>query len=421
MSSSNSFLYNNNAKFQKLKSSKYFSPYCHKVKNSQNNLYQDNKIIKEKILPQYKARVNKNINPALSSANISKLAPQTKQSQEFYRKSLNYHLSEISNKKQKIIENEKKETQSYKKANCKKRIIKSGLASINSNMEDKNKNSNILCSSMAHLNTANNILSKYAKNNKSSYIYKNVSKKKLETEKKEIISNINPKNNKKLYNHDNMSYNQTSVNNLLKSSYSEIFASAISNKTHTKSFFDYNNLNINTNTNFDNNRYGYALTSGNNCDLLSPLPNKKIQDLKKQISSHNRNISVCNRDSYLINTPTEYLPTSPNSGFISKNLNSNIYRNVSNNNRVNKDYPTIIMKLKPMVTKENTTTITNQSNNDSKNNKKDSILTENTYCKNDNNNNNAKSIEEIHFICVNTIQNGRKMELQLEQSIENKK
>ena len=56
MSSSNSFLYNNNAKFQKLKSSNYFSPYCHKIKNSQNNLSKNNKISKDKNFQKYKPR-----------------------------------------------------------------------------------------------------------------------------------------------------------------------------------------------------------------------------------------------------------------------------------------------------------------------------------------------------------------------------
>ena len=424
MSSSNSFLYNNNAKFQKLKSSNYFSPYCHKIKNSQNNLSKNNKISKEKNFPQYKAKVNKNINQGLNSTNISKIILQTRQSQEFSRKSLIYHLSEISSKKQKMI-NDKKETQSCKKENYKIKLIKSGIPSI-TNIEDRNNNSNIICSSMAHLNTANNIFSKYSKNNKSNYIYKNASKKKFETSKKEVIPNANSKNIKILNNYDNNSYNQISVNNLLKSSSSEIFSSAISNKTHTKSFFDYNNLKININNNNDNtnnennnNKFGYVLTSGNNNrDLLSPNSNQLIQDLKKQISTHNRNISLCSNESYLINTPTEYLPTSPNSGFISKNVNSNIYRNISNK-MISKGYPTVAMKSKPNTTKENTVSITNQSNNESKNNKKESILTEYTFCKKETNN--AKSVEEIHFICVSTIQNGRKMVLQLEQNIDNKK
>ena len=106
--------------------------------------------------------------------------------------------------------NDKKETQSCKKENYKIKLIKSGIPSI-TNFEDRNNNSNIICSSMAHLNTANNIFSKYSKNNKSNYIYKNASKKKFETNKKEIIPNANSKNIKILNNYDNNSYNQISV------------------------------------------------------------------------------------------------------------------------------------------------------------------------------------------------------------------
>lgn len=381
-------IYNNNAKFLKLKSDNYFSPYCHKKKNTKTNFHITNT---EKNLPDYHARIktNININSSTNNVNITKINLQSQNNKKI-NKNTNYYLSEFSNKKQKIIENQIKETQSYKKANSKIRIIKSD---ISSKIDNKNNKSNILCNSMAQLNYNSNLQSQDILNkNKIKYnnhIYKNNSKKKIEL--------------------DNNSYNQVP----LKQQSNRGGESEILNKTHTKSFFDYKNLNININN--DNKEGIYLLTSGNSDyhNEITPLnTNYQKEYIKKQISNHNRNISNCDSESYLLKT--EYMSSSTNNRLINNNLNinSNIYRNVSNNINNNKGYPTIILKSKPMVTKENTTTITNMSNNESKG-KKDSIMTEVTFYKNDS----MKTIEELHFMYVTTIQNGKKMELLLENNI----
>ena len=442
-------IYNNNAKFQKLKTSSCFSPYCHKKQNHKISYFSESRFINngmntDKNFYPNKNKYNTNLNistdPNINSTNMTKVNLQHQQNQEFFRKSANY-LSDVCNKNQKIIDKNKKETQSYKKSNSKIRIIKSGVPSFPSNIE--NTNSNILYSSAARLNSnvnlhstkssgnMNILINRYNinNNNNSTYLYKNCSTRKLDVNNYDILSNITQNNIKKL----NVSSSKAPNSNLLRSSNSELFSSCIQNKTHTNSFFNYGNIGINSSNNINNvsninshnNQIGYLFTSGNsnyNHPLSPHLSRGNSKEYYNNISkrqqvnpNRNNNTGNTSNEIFLVNNSTDYLPTSPNNNrAMYKSYNNGIFRNISNN-MVSKGYPTILLKNKSIVTKDNTTA-TNQSDNDSKQ-KKDSILTEQTLY---NKNENEKSIEDIHFMFVKMIQNGRKLELKLEQDVNNK-
>ena len=424
-------IYNNNAKFLKLKTANCFSPNCIKKQAHKIDYYSEARLINSgmntsKNFYPNKTKLNTNLKiHTKPNTSATKINFQHQQNQEFFRKTAKY-VSDACKKNEKVIDKNKKETQSYKKTNSKIHIIKSVIPSFTSNIE--NNDNNLLYTSTANLNTKVNLHSTKSSNNmnivtnkyninNNDYVYKNSSTRKLEANNYEILSNTTQNNIKKL----NAMSNKTSNNNLLKSSNSEIFSSNIQNKTQTNNFFNYGNIGINTNNNNSNNQIGYMLTSENNNYNHALSPHLSREKSKKYYSNINK-IQIKNRNNsgntsneiYLINNSTEYLPMSPNNSRIMyKSFNNGILRNISNN-VVNKVYPTILLKNKSMVTKDNTTA-TNQSDNDSKR-KKDSILTEQTL---NNKNENEKSIEDIHFMFVNTIQNGRQLELKLEKNANN--
>ena len=424
-------IYNNNAKFLKLRADSCSSPYYHKKQShkivyfSEARLINDGMNTDKNFFPnKMKLKTNLNISTE-PNINISKITSQ-QQNQELLKKNSNY-LLEVRNNNSKIIEKVKKETQSYKKSNSKIRIIKSGIPSFSSNIE--NTNNNVLCSSTTHLNSNRNLHSTKSSsnmnifvsknNNNNNFIYKNSSTRKLDTNNYNILSNAIENNIKKL---NVTAGNKISNNNLLDSSNSDIFSSGLQNQPRTKSFYNYGNIGIKISNKNNNNQMGNLFTSGiNNYNyvLSSHLSKGKIQEYynnvnKKQINHNRNNIGNSTNEIYLVNNSTEYMPSSPNSNrVLYKNSNNDIYRNISND-MVKKGYPTIFLKNKSMVTKDNTTA-TNQSENESKH-KKDSILIEQTL---NNKNENEKSIEDIHFMFVNMVQNGRKLGLKLEQGNNN--
>ena len=179
----------------------------------------------------------------------------------------------------------------------------------------------------------------------------------------------------------------------------ELFGNNMIKKAKTKNCTDLENININ--------QLGYLLTStNNNKQFLSPQngPGQKIifikNDNNKFKEKYTGNLS---KDSLKV-IPTQ-ANTQTNNNLENKNQNEVQYllRNTYNNVKI---YPTTFLNNKIIYQTENNI----NNNNTSRPYNKNNIEKKEMQNKNTNTNyENANSIEEVHFLYVKTIQNGKNL------------
>ena len=282
--------------------------------------------------------------------------------------------------------------QSYKKLNSKLYLKKNVIPNLSS-FNEININSN---SSNTQLGTKSNMNTET--NNSRNKLYKN----KPDNMKFHIGKN-NSSNHMK----------DSSANILKKSvgSASELFGNSVIKKTKTKqkNCSDLDNININ-----QINPLGYILNTSsgiNNSQFFSPQNGLSLG--QKIIFLKNEKNKI--KDKYIGNISKDSLKVIKTQGnnqstnnLDDKNGVQYLLRNTYNNVKI---YPTTFLNNKIIYQSDNN--IKDNNNIHFIKNKSEKILiNKNDNIKNNKNNtnlDNAKSIEEVHFLYVNTIQNGKNL------------
>lgn len=379
---------NNKTHYSNMNSAIYFSPYAHKKKVI-GNLYTE-----PRKMPIQSDSTSKNKNkPKISNPIIRKNIINFDQP-EFFRKSSKF-LSQMNDKS---YQSKNNIPESFKKINSKLYLKKNVIPNLSSFNEINCKVFSSHLGSNPNINTEFNI----SRNNK---------------------QNKNKPGNIKLSMGKNNSNNYTSVkesSHFLKKSAgsaTELFGNNMIKKTKTKpkNSSDLNNININP--------IGYILgTTGNsnNKSFLSPQngPGQKIIFLKNEKNKMKDNfIGNINKDSVKV------IQTQGNEQINNNNLNDKnkdgiqyLLRNTYNNVKI---YPTTFLNNKIIYQTENNNNNninTSDSNNNSmclSKNKSEKLIINNNMKKGNLNSKqnyvNAKSIEEVHFLYVKTIQNGKNL------------
>jgi hypothetical protein len=373
----------------------YFSPYAHKKKNF-GNLNTEPRKIPVEMNSTSRNKMKQKISNSIIGKNFSNL-----QSQDALRKSSKL-ITEINEKSGLPIK--KSMQQSYKKINSKLYLKKNVISNI---------------SSFNDLNTHPSH-TQYGLNSNS-----------------KVKGNANDSSNIKYYKSrvTNMKFNlggknKETFNNMIKSagSAADLFSSN-AKKNKTKNCSDLNDMNP----------LGYILTNNennNNKAFFSPqnAPSQKIIFLEKDKNKGSgkylgHNLS---KDSLKVihhPSPSQTNEQTNNESEI-KNKNSVQYllRNTYNNVKI---YPTTFLNNKIIYQTENNSHVninnTNTNSNDSSiqyNNskvKKEIIIIDKNDKKNSIHNNqkneNAQTVEEIHYLYVKTIQNGKNLISQFDKVI----
>ena len=366
----------------------YFSPYAHKKKPI-GNLYTEPRKIPIQSESSSKNKTKPKIsNPSLIKKNIINIEPQ-----DCFRKSSKYIQMN-----DKSCQNKKNDVpQSYKKINSKLYLKKNIIPNLSS-FNEINLNSN---SGTTQLGTNSNMNTEA--NNSRNKLYKN----KPGNMKYGIVKNNSS-------NYTSMKDSSTHILKKSSGSATELFGNNVIKKTKTKqkNCSDLNNINLN-----QINPIGYILstTSGNNNkQLFSPqnssIGRQKIIFLKNEKSKiKEKYIGNISKDSVKVvqTQGNDHI----NNNLDDKNKNGIQYllRNTYNNVKI---YPTTFLNNKIIYQNENNNSNNldaNSNMNFIKNKSEKIIIDKNDNIKNLNNNTNyenAKSVEEVHFLYVSTIQNG---------------
>ena len=377
---------NNKTHYSNMKSAIYFSPYAHKKKVI-GNLYTEPRKMPIQTDSTYKNKTKPKISNPIIRKNIINFDQP-----EFFRKSSKF-LSQMNDKS---YQSKKNEPESYKKINSKLYLKKNVIPNLSSFNEINNKVFTSHLGSNSNMNTEFNI----SRNNK---------------------LNKNKPGNIKFNLGKNNSNNYTSAkesSHFLKKSAgsaTELFGNNMIKKTKTKqkNNSDLNNINISP--------IGYILTTkgSNNKAFLSPQngPGQKIIFLKNENNKiKDKYIGNISKDSVKV-IQTQGNEQINNNNLDDKNKNGIQYllRNTYNNVKI---YPTTFLNNKIIYQTENNND--NINNNDSNNNsmcltknKSEKLIINNNVKKGNlntkKNYENAKSIEEVHFLYVRTIQNGKNL------------
>ena len=376
---------NNKTHYSNIKSAIYFSPYAHKKKVI-GNLYTE-----PRKMPIQTDSTSKNKSkPKISNPIIRKNIINFDQP-EFFRKSSKF-LSQMNDKS---YQSKKNVPESFKKINSKLYLKKNVIPNLSSFNEINSKVFTSHLGSNSNMNTEFNL----SRNNK---------------------LNKNKPGNFKLNLGKNNSNNYSNVkesSHLLKKSAgsaTELFGNNMIKKTKTKpkNSSDLNNININP--------IGYILSTAgnNNKPFLSPQngPGQKIIFLKNDKNKvKDKFIGNISKDSVKV-IQTQGNDQINNNNLDDKNKNGIQYllRNTYNNVKI---YPTTFLNNKIIYqTENNNNNINNDSNINSiclTKNKSEKLIINNNIKKSNINSKqnyeNAKSIEEVHFLYVRTIQNGKNL------------
>ena len=373
----------------------YFSPYAHKKKNIGNLYTEPRKIPVEMNSTSRNNKMKQKISNSIIGKNTTNNIIQT---QEALRKSSK--LITESNEKSGLPA-KKNVPQSYKKINSKLYLKKNVISNISSFNDLKAHASH----TQFGLNS-NSKLKGNADDNSNIKYYKNrVTNMKF---------NIGGKN-------------KETFNNMIKSagSAAELFSSNVKKKK-TKNCSDLDDITP----------INYILTNkeNNNKAFFSPqnAPGQKILFLEKDKNKGSVKYlgNTSNKDSLkVINSPSQ---TNEQTNNESENKNKNsvqyLLRNTYNNVKI---YPTTFLNNRIIYqTENNSNTNLNNNNNTYSNDssiqynnskvKKEIIIIDKNDKKNSDNsqkNGNPKSVEEIHYLYVKTIQNGKNLISQMEKVI----
>ena len=366
---------NNKANTSKMLSPINFSPYINK-KRAIGDLYTEpRKILQTE--STYKNKTKPKISNPIVTKNLLNI-----DSKDLIRKSSKFH-SQINDMS---YQHKKVNPQSYKKINSKLYLKKNVIPNLES-LNETNK----------HIGTSQLIT--YSKMNTE----KNKSRNKLNKNK--------PFNMK--YNVDrNPLHNYTSVkessHNLKKSagSATDIFGKNMikKTKTKTKNISGLNGINLN--------QLGYILNTDGNNNIKFLSPQGKIIFLKNEKNKINDK-SQGNKTSKAFYKGIKVQTNGKmNNNIENKNGIQYLLRNTYNNVKI---YPTTFLNNKIIYQTKNNNN-NNSNNSNIHNNSKHNIhLTKNKnqqFINNNDkkiNNEGAASIEEVHFLYVNTIQNGKKI------------
>jgi len=363
----------NNTKINnnKMKSPIYCSPFAHKKKVI-GNLYTE-----PRKTPSQSSSVSKSkIKPKISSQMTNKNAANI-QSQDNFKKSLQY-LS-VTNKS---FQDKKNIPQSYKKLNAKLYLKKNVIPNLSTFNDPYNKSltNRMSSTSNMNLNTENN----YSRN--TSNLFK--------------IMPVNMKMN-------NINSKEASLNfKKIAGSTSDLFGNNNIKKAKTKTK---NSVNLN---NISPIEYIFGSGGNSNRELLSSQNGSKpkiffVKNEKKQLKDEYGEEDNINKDSLKV------IPSSVNEQINNNNTNNTsdeknksgvqyLLRNTYNNVKI---YPTTFLNNKIIYQTENET-----NENSISNENKDTIVIEpNQKQKKNLNIENPKTVEEVHFLYVYTIQNGKNL------------
>ena len=401
---------NNNSKqnFAQVDLPLYFSPYIHK-KKSIGNLYTEPR----KIQIEKDSRNNKKINYSIKISNSN-----IKVQQDSLTKSLK--LTTENNKKGRNMH------QSYAKLNTKLYLKKNAIPNLAS-FHDLNSNyppTPLMKNSVTNIIVSSSI--KSTEKNQNLSVGKN--KNKNQNKNIKLIFGKNSNNN---YN-TNINNNNSNSNLLKKQggSVNELFRNNFIKKTKTKNPPELNNIN----------NIGFIIsTSGNNnsankAPFLSPqnIPGQKIIFLKKDKSKikeskeKSRKNSTSNTKEQKKNSQNKKSGKSVAMEDLNLNLDDQnksvqyLLRNTYNNVKI---YPTTVLNNKIIYQEnkknEKMSHSVNNSVNSSINNSSSKKKSESNKKKininiiddknNENKNTEYQSVEEVHYLLVKTIHNGRKM------------
>ena len=378
---------NNNSKLNhtKMKSQIYFSPAAHKKKVI-GNLYTEPRKIPILSEPSSKNKSRQKMSNPNIPKNIINIDPQ-----ECLGKSSKL-LEEMNNKSYQATKINMP-PQSFKKINSKLYLKKNVIPNLSSFNENNINSTTTQMASNSNTNTEVN-------NSRNSKLYKN-----------------RPTNIKYNKEKNNSNYNKEPSYNLKKSagSATDLFGNnnfIKKTKTKPKHSSDFNNININ--------KIGYIIstTGKNNKPFLSPQngPGQKIIFLKNETNKL--------KDKYTHNInkePLKILPTQTNEQININNLddkNKNgiqyLLRNTYNNVKI---YPTTFLNNKIIYQTENNSNLNTNLNSCNSTlhfykNKSEKIINNDETQKNtikNSKNENARTIEEVHFLYVSTIQNGKNL------------
>lgn len=371
----------------------YFSPYAHKKKNF-GNLNTEPRKIPLEMNSTSRNKMKQKISNSIIGKNMSNI-----QQQDAFRKSSKL-ITETNERSGLPIK--KNMPQSYKKINSKLYLKKNVISNISS-FNDLNTHA-------SHAQFGLNSNSK-------------------------VKGNADDSSNIKYYKNrvTNMKFNlggknKETFNNMIKSagSAAELFSSNVK-KTKTKNCSDLNDINP----------LGYILTNNennNNNKFFSPqnAPGQKIIFLEKEKNKGSGKFFGHNlsKDSLKVIHPPSPSQNNEQNNNESETKNKNnvqyLLRNTYNNVKI---YPTTFLNNKIIYQTENNShaNINNTNSNDSSiqyNNskvKKEIIIIDKNDKKNSTDNNqkigNAQSVEEIHFLYVKTIQNGKTLISQMDKVI----
>ena len=375
--------------YSKIKSPIYFSPYAHK-KKAIGNLYTEPRKIPIQSDSSAKIKTKQKISNQSITKNIINLEPQ-----ESFGKSTQF----LSQTNDKSYLDKNNVPQSFKKINSKlylKKNVIPNLSSFNENSSQAFTNKFGTNSNMnSQVNSRNNKL--VNKDNKPGNMKMNIGKNNLN-------SYTNIKESSHLLKKSVGSATELFGNNMIKKA-----------KTKPKKNTDLNNININP-----INQIGYILntTGNNNRQFLSPQGGQgpKIIFLKKEkINLKEKYIGNLSKDSLkVIQTPGNEKIKNNNLDDKDKNNIQYLLRNTYNNVKI---YPTTFLNNKIIYQTENNNNINNIDNDNNHihilKNKSEKLMFNKGIKKvnfNINSNyENANSIEEVHFLYVKTIQNGKNL------------
>lgn len=369
----------NNSKinYGKMKSSVYFSPYAHKKKGI-GNLYTEPRKIPISTDSNCKNKTKSKISNPIISKNIINIQPQ-----ECFRKSSKF-LAEMNDKS---YQAKKNLPQSYKKINSKLYLKKNVIPNLSSfNETNSNGGTTQLCTN-SNINTNTEI-----NNSVNNRLYKN--------------KPTNMKFNMSKNNTNNYINMKDSIHNLKKSagSATELFGNNYikKTKTKTKNCSELNNINP----------IGYILNStGNNGkSYFSPrnTPGQKIIFLKNEKNKikekyFNPNI---NKESLKV-IQTQGNEQINNIDDKNKTGIQYLLRNTYNDVKI---FPTTFLNNKIIYQTESNTNNTHNNKQSTDNKNIETKSTVDTVQKNGvSSYEKSQSIEEIHYLYVSTIQNGKNL------------
>ena len=390
--------YNSKSNNSKMKSPSpiYFSPYAHK-KKSVENLYTEPRKIPIQTDSYSKNKTKNKISNPILTKNIINIEPQ-----ECYRKNSKY----LSQTNDKIFQNNNNinNPQSYKKINSKLYLKKNVILNLSS---FKEINSNIVLNQLlsnSNINTEENTSknSKFYKNNKPGNM------------KFSLGTNTNTSSN-----YTSMKDSSSHFMKKSAGSATDLFGNTMIKNTKTK--LKNSNNNDLKNINFNQiNSLGHVLTTtggNNNKTFLSPQNNPVIgqkiifskNEKNKTKEKYVSNMCNINKESMKVIHTQGNEPINNNNLDDKKNEIQYLLRNTYNNVKI---YPTTFLNNKIIYQTENNNNMDNNSMRFVKNKSEKILIKKDDNKKNYKNNTNLqniKSVEEVHFLCVNTIQNGKNL------------